>query len=114
MPAEGIHQTALREAAAHPRLGTEARRCLVREEDAGRLGAVLLDLAYFDRYLEEVVRYAARRPPRTSRWGNVVHEEAAVPIAGSRQSVSVWSLTRPSTGSSIPSSTPSRGSTRTV
>jgi hypothetical protein len=80
MPAEGIHQTALREAAAHPRLAAGARRCLVRDEDAGRLGAVLLDLAYFDRYLEEVLRYAARRPPRPSRWGDVVHAQAAVPI----------------------------------
>jgi hypothetical protein len=69
MPAEGIHQTALREAGA--RMVPEARRCLIREEDAGRLGAVLLDLAYFDRYLEEVVRYAAHGRRGSRRWVSV-------------------------------------------
>lgn len=80
MPAEGIHQTSLREAAASPALPPAARRTLVQEEDAGRLGAVLLDLPYFDRYLEEVLRYALKAAPRPSPWGSVIHEEAAVPI----------------------------------
>ncbi len=78
MPAEGIHLTSLREAGL--RLGISARRCLVQEEDAARLGAVLHDLPYFDHYLEAVLRYAAKVPPRSSRWGDVVHERAAVPI----------------------------------
>jgi hypothetical protein len=80
MPAEGIHITAFREASTSSRLPGEARRAVMRHEDAGRLGAVVLDLPYFDRYAEEVVRYATRLRPRHSPWGAIVHEEAAVPI----------------------------------
>lgn len=80
MPAEAIHLTSLREAAARQQLPPPARRCLVQEEDAARLGAVLHDLPYFHHYLEAVVRYAARIAPRPSSWGDVVHEQAAVPI----------------------------------
>ncbi len=80
VPAEGIHQTSLREASASQRLAPAARRCLVRYDDAGRLGAILLDLPYFDRYVEEVIRYVARLRPLPSRWGDAVHHVAAVPI----------------------------------
>lgn len=78
MPAEGVHLTALREAAALA--APPLRRALVRWDDAGRLGAVLLDLAYFDRYAEEVARYALRLPPRASRWGDAIHTQRAVEI----------------------------------
>jgi hypothetical protein len=81
MPAEGIHLTSLREAVASERLTPAARRLVVRHEDAARLGAVLLDLPYFDRYAEEVVRYVAHIAPRSSPYGGVIHERAAVPIA---------------------------------
>jgi hypothetical protein len=80
MPAEGIHLTALREAAFSGALAAEPRQTIVRYEDAARLGAIVLDLPYFDRYLEEVVRYALRLPPQASPWGAAVHERAAVPI----------------------------------
>jgi hypothetical protein len=80
MPAEGIHITSFREATTSSRLATDARRAVMRFEDAGRLGAVVMDLPYFDRYAEEVVRYAARLKPRASPWGAIVHEGAAVPI----------------------------------
>jgi hypothetical protein len=81
MPAEGIHLTSLREAVASERLQASARRLVLRNEDAARMGAVLLDLPYFDRYAEEVVRYVARLAPRSSLYGGVIHERAAVPIA---------------------------------
>jgi hypothetical protein len=81
MPAEGIHLTSLREAVASERLTPGARRLVVRHEDAARMGAVLFDLPYFDRYAEEVVRYVARIAPRSSPYGGIIHERAAVPIA---------------------------------
>jgi hypothetical protein len=81
MPAEWIHLTALRESVAAARFPADARRCVTRHEDAARLGAVALDLPYFDRYLEEVVRYVLGRSPRGSPWGAIVHERAAVGIA---------------------------------
>lgn len=82
MPAEGVHLTSLREAAASPRLPGAARKLTVRYEDAARLGAVLPDLPYFDGYAGEVIRYALHIRPRPSPWGNVVHERAAVSIVG--------------------------------
>ncbi len=80
MPAEGVHLTALREAVASPSLCDDARRAVTRFEDAARLGAILPDLAYFDRYAEEVARYALRATPRPSRWGSEIHDGAAISI----------------------------------
>lgn len=82
MPAEGIHLTALREALAAPGLGASARRRIVRHEDAARLGALLVDLPYFDRYVGEVVRYVAGLRARPSPWGKRLHEGGAVLLLG--------------------------------
>lgn len=82
MPAEGIHLTALREAIATPGLAGELRRRLLRRDDAARLGALLVDLPYFDGYAGEVVRYVARRPARPSRWGAALHAGGAVALLG--------------------------------
>ncbi|MBP6630541.1 MAG: hypothetical protein KBG28_00325 [Kofleriaceae bacterium] len=82
MPAEGIHLTALREAAAAPALGTSARRRIVRHQDLARLGALLVDLPYFDHYAGEVVRYALGRPARPSPWGSRLHDGGAVDLLG--------------------------------
>jgi hypothetical protein len=80
VPAEGIHLTALREAALLGTLATPAGRCVVRFEGAARLGAVGPDLPYFDRYLEELVRYVARRPARPSAWGARIHGGGAIDL----------------------------------
>jgi hypothetical protein len=80
VPAEGIHLTALREAMAAPALGAAARRRIARHEDAARLGALLVDLPYFDRYLGEVVRYLAGVAARPSPWGARLHEGGAVAL----------------------------------
>ncbi len=82
MPAEGIHLTALREALAAPGLGASARRRIVRAEDAARLGALLVDLPYFDHYLGEVVRYALGVTARPSPWGALLHDGGAVTLLG--------------------------------
>lgn len=80
VPAEGIHLTALREAVFLETLATPARRCVLRFESAARLGAVGPDLPYFDRYAEELVRYVARRPARTSAWGARIHGGGAIEL----------------------------------
>lgn len=80
MPAEGVHLTALKEAVFLSALPTPARRCVLRFESAARLGAIAPDLPYFDRYVEEVVRYVARLPARTSAWGARIHGGGAITL----------------------------------
>jgi hypothetical protein len=82
MPAEGVHLTALREALASARLDPGARRRIVRREEGARLGALLVDLPYFDRYLGEVVRYALGIAARPSCWGALLHEGGAIGLLG--------------------------------
>ncbi len=80
MPAEGVHLTALREAMASPRLDASVRRRVIRREEGARLGALLVDLPYFDHYAGEVVRYALHRPARSSPWGAILHEGGAIDL----------------------------------
>lgn len=82
MPAEGVHLTALREATAAPALAPAVRRRLVRHDDAARLGAILVDLPYFHRFAEEVVRYVLGIPARPSPWGATLHDGGAVLLLG--------------------------------
>lgn len=82
MPAEGIHLTALREAAAGPGLDAAVRRRLVRHDDAARLGSILPDLPYFHRYAAEVIRYVARLPAQPSPWGTAIHDGGAISLLG--------------------------------
>jgi hypothetical protein len=82
VPAEGVHLTALREAMASPRLDASARRRVLRREEGARLGALLVDLPYFDRYLGEVVRYALGIAARPSVWGARLHEGGAIGLLG--------------------------------
>ncbi len=78
MPAEGIHLTALREATAAPRLDASARKRLVRNDDAARLGAIFVDLPYFHRFAGEVLRYVAGLPAKPSPWGATLHDGGAI------------------------------------
>src|SRR5688572_23830218 len=80
MPAEGIHLTALREAMAAPVMAAPVRRRLVRRDDAARFGALVPDLAYFDRYTAEVIRYVTGLPARPSPWGAAIHDGGAVAL----------------------------------
>jgi hypothetical protein len=82
MPAEGVHLTALREALAAPSLDGGVRRRIVRREEGARLGALLVDLPYFDRYVGEVVRYALGLAARPSPWGAQLHDGGAIALFG--------------------------------
>jgi hypothetical protein len=78
VPAEGVHLTALREAMAAPALTPAVRRRLVRDDDAARLGAILVDLPYFHQFLGEVVRYMTGLPAKPSPWGATLHDGGAI------------------------------------
>ncbi len=74
MPAEAVHLSALADAA--PRLDAEIAQALAAHPEAARLGAVLVDLPYFERFPVELARYLLRRPPRPSVWGDRFHRES--------------------------------------
>lgn len=76
MPAEGIHLTSLAEGAALATLPADARRLLARCAHAARLGALFVDLPYFDAFERGLVRYVLGRPPIDSPWGDRTHEHA--------------------------------------
>ena len=80
MPAEAIHLTALREALASHHLPRRLRIAALRAEEMARLGAILLDLPYFDRYGRQALCYAVGLNLRTSPYGLEFHDRAAVPF----------------------------------
>jgi hypothetical protein len=81
MPAEAVHLSALADsitrACADVRLATGAGDDEELRELA-RLGAVLIDLAYFDRFAFGVLRYLLGRPLATSPVGDRLHREGPV------------------------------------
>src|SRR5262249_12246285 len=47
---------------------------------AARLGAVFVDLPYFDRFAWAVLRYALHLPPQASRFGDLFHHRAPIAL----------------------------------
>lgn len=82
MPAEAIHLSALADtlesASAYARAATASPRL----HAAARLGALYVDLPYFDRFALAVVNYLRKRPQVGSRWGGIHHTQT--PIARGR------------------------------
>jgi hypothetical protein len=56
------------------------RRRLVRDDDAARFGALLVDLPYFHRFAGEVVRYVLGLPAKPSPWGTTLHDGGAIAL----------------------------------
>lgn len=69
VPAEGVHFSALADS-----------RVAVPHASAAKLGAVLVDLPYFERFPLAVARYLLSRPPAHSRWGDVTHHRAPIAV----------------------------------
>ena len=78
MPAEAVHVSALSDSivgsAAASMLSVGGLR------DDARLGAVMIDLPYFDRFALGVARYLLGRPVAVSRWGDAFHRRAPVAL----------------------------------
>ncbi len=79
MPVEAVHQSALVDslvcASAWVRRATAGPY-----RNATRLGAMFVDLPYFDRFALAVVRYALRRPQEYSHWGEVFHQKTPIAL----------------------------------
>jgi hypothetical protein len=73
VPAEAIHLSALADTRAVVGAGIE-RLLRVHWRDA-RIGALLVDLPYWENFPRELVKYVLRVPPTRSEWGDRFHSE---------------------------------------
>jgi hypothetical protein len=76
MPAEAIHLSALKDST----LGSAAEALMQKHERETRLGAIFVDLPYFDRFALGVLRYVLKRPVTSSPWGAAFHTERPVAL----------------------------------
>jgi hypothetical protein len=79
MPAEAVHLSALEDSLA--RAGSRLGAAAAGDEELralARLGAVLIDLAYFDHFAVGVLRYLIGQPLATSPVGDRLHREGPV------------------------------------
>ncbi|MBK8171536.1 MAG: hypothetical protein IPK60_14480 [Sandaracinaceae bacterium] len=77
MATEAVHMTALHESvhgAVEPVAG-EVTSVVRRHRSLARFGAVLVDLAYFERFPIAFARYVAGAPQARSAWGDTFHEK---------------------------------------
>ncbi|HEX6243598.1 MAG TPA: zinc dependent phospholipase C family protein [Polyangiales bacterium] len=79
MPAEAIHLSVFQDSLARSRAA--AHTGTTELFALGRLGAVAIDLPYFDKFPISVARYLLRMTTATSAWGNLFHERSPVQIA---------------------------------
>lgn len=82
MPAEAIHLSALADSLAAADASTRAAAGLDDRERGAllRLGAVMIDLPYFDRFALGVARYLLGRPLATSPVGDAFHRQRPVEL----------------------------------
>ena len=80
MPVEAIHLSAFEDTlTAAPAL---VRRMIPRHlVDAGRAGALFVDLPYFHGFARGLVRYVLGTTQAPSRWGDIFHREAPIRVA---------------------------------
>lgn len=78
MPVEAIHLSAL----ADSLVGSDAAHALDSKKLAqlARLGALIIDFPYFERFPLGVLRYLLERPLAVSPWGDLFHHQRPVTI----------------------------------
>ncbi len=80
MPAEAVHLSALQDTlsgASGLAAATVARPEL---REAARLGAVFVDLPYFESFPRALLNYVLNRPQRPSRWGDIFHQRTPIAV----------------------------------
>lgn len=80
MPAEGIHLSTLDDLIASGPAAITAQLASGAQREAARLGSVLVDLPYFERFAQAVVHYLRGQPQQSSRWGDVLHHRAPIAL----------------------------------
>lgn len=80
MPAEAIHLSALHDTLA----GAPAFAALATARpdlrEAARLGAIFVNLPYFESFPRALLNYVLKRPQRPSRWGDIFHQNTPIAV----------------------------------
>ncbi len=79
MPVEAVHLSGLVDSLAMSSAWVR-RATSGPYHRAARLGALFVDLPYFDRFSLAVARYALRQPQALSRWGHVFHQNTPIAL----------------------------------
>lgn len=79
MPVEAVHLSGLLDSVAESSLWVR-RATSGPFHRAARLGALFVDLPYFDRFSQAVVRYALRTAQTPSVWGDVFHQRTPIAL----------------------------------
>jgi len=97
MPAEAIHLSAL--ADSLPACGKKGAAVLADPAllAAARLGALFVDLPYFDRFAWAVLRYVLHLHPQGSLWGDRLHHQAPIALGRALGEASVRLRRKPET-----------------
>ena len=80
MPAEAIHLSALHDTLATASSFATAATNRPDLREAARLGAVFVDLPYFESFPRALLRYVLGRPQRSSRWGDSFHQHTPIAL----------------------------------
>lgn len=78
MPAEAVHLSALTDTLSEAPLPLRRLAAEPWALGALQLGALFVDLPYFETIGSSLVRHALHLPPRPSRWGDRLHHEAPI------------------------------------
>jgi hypothetical protein len=80
MPAEAIHLSALHDTLAGAPAFALAATARPDLREAARLGAVFVDLPYFESFPRALLLYILKRPQRPARWGDIFHQRTPIAV----------------------------------
>ena len=80
MPAEAVHLSALQDTLAGAAAPLAAATAGPALREAARLGAVFVDLPYFESFPRVLLDYVLKRPQRPSRWGDIFHQRTPIAL----------------------------------
>jgi hypothetical protein len=83
MPVEAIHVSAFADSLARSLAPTSTKSLAGPEHALGRLGALVIDFPYFERFPLGVLRYLLKQPTAQSAWGDKLHKGTPVRAASS-------------------------------
>lgn len=80
MPAEAVHLSALADTLRDAPLPLRRLAAEPRARAALQLGALFVDLPYFERIGSTLLRHALQLPPSPSPWGDRLHQQAPIRV----------------------------------